>query len=361
MARYLFVIPTLTEHDAAGRDLLLQSKALRRSGAQVDIYAEFPSAELRSQCLDRDTAWTLLRDENTTVVYHYCVFWHLLPDLLKTLRGKFVLRFHNVTPPHFYKFYDFISYYATRVGVEQLLWVLANYPPHLILSASAFNLSEISHLHAGLPTAVVAPMTDVTKLGAAASDPAVESWISQHGEPVLFVGRTVPNKGHYHLVATMAAYRQIFGESPPLMLVGSLSPNLTGYKSSICSLASKSGAEVHFEHSANQTALATWYRRSSVFLCMSEHEGFCVPVIEAQLFKLPVLALDRAAVGQTAGPHQMTFKDLDYDLFANALYKIIHDSTLRAKLVEQGLKNAAQYDNAALASQLTKILAGGVR
>ena len=75
---------------------------------------------------------------------------------------------------------------------------------------------------------------------------------------------------------------------------------------------------------------------------MSEHEGFCVPIAEAQLYKLPIIALDRGAVGETLGPNQLLFKEPDYDIFAVALHRMTQDQTLREKVKTNGIKNFNQ-------------------
>jgi len=89
---------------------------------------------------------------------------------------------------------------------------------------------------------------------------------------------------------------------------------------------------------------------------MSEHEGFCLPILEAQHHKLPVIALDRGAVHDTLGSEQLSFQDIDLDVFASAIHVVSHNNDLRNYLAEQGYRNYQRYRIDILSQQLAGII-----
>ena len=80
-------------------------------------------------------------------------------------------------------------------------------------------------------------------------------------------------------------------------------------------------------------------------MLLSEHEGFCVPIMEAQYFQLPIIAWNQCAVGETLGNGQLLFDKCNYDTFAIAINRLVTDIKLKNKLIQSGLENLKQYDN----------------
>jgi glycosyltransferase involved in cell wall biosynthesis len=102
--------------------------------------------------------------------------------------------------------------------------------------------------------------------------------------------------------------------------------------------------------------LHTFYRNSQAFLLMSEHEGFGVPILEAQYHNLPMVALDRAAVRETLGSDQLVFSDPDPAVFAAALHRLKFDAELRKYLGRKGQENYSHYSRPQLAERFCKLV-----
>ncbi|NIR26507.1 MAG: glycosyltransferase, partial [Gammaproteobacteria bacterium] len=111
---------------------------------------------------------------------------------------------------------------------------------------------------------------------------------------VLFVGRVSPNKGHVHLMNTVLYYRMLFDDNIRLVIAGHVSPHLTKYYAHLLRMARSLGISKNVEFWGKVTTrqLASLYRESDAYLLLSEHEGFCVPILEAQSQGLPVIAYD---------------------------------------------------------------------
>jgi len=113
---------------------------------------------------------------------------------------------------------------------------------------------------------------------------------------------------------------------------------------------------ITFRNTVSFEDLNTFYRGSDIFLLMSEHEGFCVPVLEAQYHRLPVIALERSAVTNTVGDNQITFKEPDYRLFASAIRTVAQNKIFRYYLTDEGYKNYLKYEESVLCEKLLKII-----
>lgn len=361
----LLAIPTLALHDAMGRDLLIGYKALKNAGFEVKIFAEFTPQVPVEGLVSKPDALALLGQTNTIFFYHMGVYWHLLPELLRTCRGKFLVKYHNMTPPRFFAPYDSQSVAATKLGLEQLSWLMHQRSPDAMLGDSSYNLQE---LHAASQTNrftktgnhvdVIAPFITVDDLAATNDHPEMLQLTRKSKTNILFVGRLVPNKGHAHLLATLKSYEQLYGPDVQLILCGGLSPGFKKYKDDLLRLADLGdiSSKVKFVHDADGQKLGTLYRNSQVFLCMSEHEGFCVPVIEAQMMGLPVIAWDQAAVGSTVGDGGIVLKNLNYDVFATAIHRIQSGDELRENLVSRGRENAKKFGEDRLGQELVKFI-----
>ena len=116
---------------------------------------------------------------------------------------------------------------------------------------------------------------------------------------VLFVGRLAPHKRQDLVIAAFARFRRL-APAARLVLVGS--PATEEFGAELRALADTvAPGAVAFESEITRARLASRYARADVFLCLSEHEGFCIPLLEAFHFGVPVVARDAGAVGEVVG------------------------------------------------------------
>ena len=100
------------------------------------------------------------------------------------------------------------------------------------------------------------------------------------------------------------------------------------------------------------------YKTASIFVCMSEHEGFCVPLVEAMYFGIPIIAFDSTAVGETLGGSGLLLKDKDPKAVAEAIDLIMTDDELRQKLIAGEKERLKYFDNDRIKAQLIDLLKG---
>jgi glycosyltransferase involved in cell wall biosynthesis len=174
---------------------------------------------------------------------------------------------------------------------------------------------------------------------------------------ILFVGRLVPHKRQDLVIQAFARFRR----STPgarLVLVGE--PFIDEFGAELRALADElAPGAVAFEQKIPRDRLASHYRDASVFLCLSEHEGFCIPLLEAFHFGVPVIARDAGAIEEVVGDAGVLLEAQDGVAIVAELLRIVTgDSELRAELRGRGERRLARYDSTRAAERLREALVG---
>jgi glycosyltransferase involved in cell wall biosynthesis len=168
---------------------------------------------------------------------------------------------------------------------------------------------------------------------------------------VLFVGRLAPHKRQDLVIAAFARYRER-DPSARLVLVGS--PATAEFGTALRALADRlAPGAVRFEAEISRARLASHYAQADAFLCLSEHEGFCIPLLEALHFGVPVIARDAGAVAEVLGDAGMLLGEEDSTaIVAELLRIVVGDRELRSALRERGQRRLERYDATATAERL---------
>ena len=212
------------------------------------------------------------------------------------------------------------------------------------LADSAFNADELRRL--GCPTTGVVPiLTKVDDRPPAIDEAELARLRSGHGGAtvLLFVGRLSPNKAQHHLIETLWLYRRWYDPEARLHLVG---PSMTpSYAGAVFALAAELGLSDAVRHGEDLTdaELAAWYADADVFVCLSEHEGFCIPLLEAMRAGLPIVAHAAGAVPETLGGAGIALESKRPGTVAAAVDRVRQDSRLAAELTAAGRRRLHQF------------------
>jgi glycosyltransferase involved in cell wall biosynthesis len=168
------------------------------------------------------------------------------------------------------------------------------------------------------------------------------------GRPaVLSVGRIVPNKAPDDFIRAAAAYSELEGAPPARFVIAGKRNALPAYAERIEALLEETGLDderLLITGEISQAELIAAYRSASVFLTLSRHEGFCVPILESWLFGVPVLALANTAVPETLGDAGLLIGSAEPVSVARHIERLLTDERLRADLIGQGRARLARYD-----------------
>ncbi len=355
--KILIMTPSLHEHDAVGNDVLQQYYSLGEKGWESYIYAELADEPISHLTADISAVDEIILDPDNVIIYHHCVFWRQGEEIVNRTKAKLIMKYHCITPSVFFEKYNIDYVNATKPGIEQTERFVKSGKFRRFIGASEFNNRDLelySALKSDLST--LAPFHKIEDFGHAGINVRLKEELSNGGLNVLFVGRVVPNKGHKHLIATIREYVNRYDRNIHLNIIGYIDPGLNGYYVELNELITENGLSkvISFRQGVSLQDLHTFYSYSSIFLLMSDHEGFCVPILEAQYHKMPIIALDRCAVKETLGDEQIIIDEPDYELFAAAIHIIGKDETIRQYLVERGYDNFKKYQNRILSDKLAE-------
>ncbi len=267
------------------------------------------------------------------VVIHYSGYASGLEELIARCPHT-VLVSHNVTPPRYFWSHDPGEAVRCQLAVDQLGRLAA--AAGELVGVSRYNASQLREL-SGREARVIPILFDRALLPTVTCDDAAPPPV------VLFVGRLVPHKRQDLVIRAFARWRSS-APGARLVLVGT--PLSAAFAASLRSLAEElAPGAVSFESTLSAAALWRRYRDAGVYLCLSEHEGFCIPLLEAFHFGLPVIARDAGAVGEVVADAGVLLAASDgVSVVAELLSIVMSDVELRVELARRGEERLAGYD-----------------
>jgi glycosyltransferase involved in cell wall biosynthesis len=345
MTRIAIVSLTISRGDAVGNDVLEMGRVLSARGHHVAL---FNSHWVKKSEHSRDLAELddfLAGDPEAVLIYHHLVGWKAGLDQLRRAACHRVVKYHNVTPGRFFAGFPGDKVRICQLGREQLR-DLAKANCDLYLSASLYNQGEL--IDAGAPPercTVVPPFHHIDRLNQLQADTAVLRRLDDGCTNLLFVGRRAPHKGHRFLIDAFAVYCENYESNSRLLLVGREEHKLQSYSNLLRQQASRLGVldRVLFIDDATEAELKAYYQCASVFVLASEHEGFCVPLVEAMALQVPIVAYGAAAVPHTVGDAGLVWDEPDPFLLAQSIDTVVRDAAVRRSLTERGWRRYQQW------------------
>lgn len=301
------ILPSFGSYDAIGTETKIIQQAIREKGIESDIYTE---QGIDSQYCKPMTDFFKKKSSPNDILIHHFSIGSLVPYYLMNFRGRIITRYHNITPPHFFK-YESNRFSRCRCAQGRNQFSTIRQFSHVCWAASSYNLNEMKHLNFE-STCVLPVLRDYNQLFQKTPCLNTTSMIKKSTKKtLLFVGRVIPNKAHHDLFFLLRQYLTHVDKNVRLICIGAVDSHYG--KKLLKNLANAFSMSVAFEPSGASTAdvtftgpvsdseLVSYYRDSDAFICLSDHEGFCVPLVEAMNFGLPILAHPSAAVPETLG------------------------------------------------------------
>jgi glycosyltransferase involved in cell wall biosynthesis len=339
--------------DAVSHEALALSRAFRAWGYEGGLYADHVHPDSAGLCRPA-SAFRLSADGPRLVVYHYSIHTPAT-ELFLAARGRKVLRYHNITPARYFEGYSPTLALMARLGRERLPEIAM--AADLALGDSRYNCDELERC-AAAEARVLPFLLDLEGLARTAPDPAVLARFGDGRPMLLSVGRLTPNKRQEDAIEVLATYRRAFDATAQLVLVGS-GAEAPAYEAELRARARAAGAAgaVTLAGVVDQAALVAYYRTAAVFLSMSEHEGFCVPLLEAMRFDLPVVAYAAAAVPDTLGGAGILVRDKRAPAIAATIHRLRTDRTFREAVVARQRRRLRDFAPAKVLGMLRLFLA----
>lgn len=338
---------TVNSGDAIGNDIIGSYQLLERMGFSPTVLCQFADDNVRdSMRIDCNLDPEQVSRTYDWLLYHHSIEWRGGEAIIDAFSGPVVARYHNVTPAEFFAPYTAEYEAICNRGRSQTARMTQNSRVILWQADSSYNARELFEF--GVPTSRISVVPPFNRIADLLSVRHRADYRAGQRADLLFVGRRAPHKGHRHLLHMLDSYVRLFSDNVRLMIVGTADEQLRGYTEELLALADRLGVARHVDwltHISNDE-LDKVFRRSHVYVNASEHEGFCVPIIEAQAIGLPVVTVDSTAIKETAGENQLVCPPLTtdeaYDLMAGLVHEVMVDPVLRDQLIRHGFCNV--YD-----------------
>ena len=258
------------------------------------------------------------------------------------LRCKKVLLYHNITPPSFFVPYDLIRAWNQWRGRRQLKTLVRE--ADWAWGDSRYNCDELVSLGFDpIKTAVLPICLPFEHERPKANTELAETLRAQKQTKILYVGRIAPNKKYEDILKAFFCYQTTVDPSTQLYLVGSWQGYEKYYAKLMGFAADLKLQNVVFTGQVSQEDKWAYYSSADLMLCMSEHEGFCVPLLEAMYYQIPVLAYATTAVTETLGDAGQLFAKKDYAMAAAMMHRLITDTGYRQEVLERQNQRLQQF------------------
>jgi glycosyltransferase involved in cell wall biosynthesis len=321
------ILATLGYGDAIGHEALGIRRALRAAGFASEIFVQ--TADPRLEHLTRDYRDLIGESDASHVLIHHFSIGSRASRVAFALPARMILVYHNITPPEYFIDVNPLLVQLCYNGRREL----AAYAPRceLALGDSEFNRRELDAL--GFPATDVLPVVpDFSHLdvepGGLLVDAFDDAWTN-----ILFVGRVIPNKRLEDVIRFFRAYQTAYNPRSRLLLAGAYG----GFEAYLAMLhhlvADLRVTDVHFLGHVSDEELTAYYDIADLFLCASEHEGFCVPIVEAFYKRVPVLAFAATAVPATMDGGGVLFRTKDPDVVAGLMDEVLSDAALQERIL----------------------------
>jgi glycosyltransferase involved in cell wall biosynthesis len=344
-------VPAAHKGDAIGDSARFMRRLLRRLGHRSEIYALTVDDELQGEV--HPFADPEARRGDLTI-FHFALP-SPMTEAFGRLPGRRVLQYHNVTPASYFAPFDAALFRLASFAREELATLVGRVD--LALGASEYSREELESIGFGL-TGVLPLAVDLKRVTLPSNRPALDLMLDDDFVNFLFVGRIAPNKKIEDHIRLAEHYKRYVDAYYRFIFVGKYDA-VPSYYSSIRALMSEYrllNERFVFTGPVPDEDLAVYYRHAAVYVSLSEHEGFCAPLVEAMATDVPILAYAAAAVPETLGGAGVQFAPKDLEYAAELLGALAFDDGLRSHVIAGQRRRLADFGEERIERELAALI-----
>ncbi|MBU1626615.1 glycosyltransferase [bacterium] len=325
--------PALHQNDAVGESILEIHRTIESWGHDSNIFSLTIDLPLKGTAREVNE-FEKFDAESSVNILHFAVP-SPLTNMLKASKGKKMLIYHNITPPDFFKGISNEMVHISTVGREELA-SLAGHVDYA-LGDSPFNEAELKGF--GFEKTGVFPILLNPERYKIEKVKPLESLFGKDDfHNILFTGRITPNKRIEDVIRCFYYFKHNYFYDSRLFIIGNPA-GFENYDRYLRELAERLELnEVYFTGKVDQDELVTYYSVSDLFITMSEHEGFCVPILESFMFDVPVVAYNGTAIPYTMGDGGILVNKKRYDEIAGIMAEVIKNKAFRDNIIKKQRK-----------------------
>lgn len=354
-------LPTLAFGDAVGNDTIALQKAMRESGFDTRIYAEVVDSRLPEGTASDLCSGMPDISEDDIILYHLST-GSKLNYSLENYKCRKMMVYHNITPPAFFDGYNMPAMSNARYGLDGMRHLADKF--NYCTADSDFNKQDLIDAGYKCPIDVrpiLIPFEDYKKK----PDSNIIRKFSDDWTNIIFVGRIAPNKKQQDVISAFCYYKKNINPKSRLIFVGSYNGMERYYNRLLNYVKALELDDVIFTGHIKFPEILAYYRIADVFLCMSEHEGFCVPLVEAMYFDVPIIAYKSCAVPYTLGGSGILTDSKNPVEIALIIDRLVNDKSLRDFVTDKQRKRLEDFSYDKIKdifiNQLNNFIAGDLK
>lgn len=333
--RIIQIANVLDYGDGVSNSIISLAALIRELGYETETYTKWSNEKVAEHT---DSIKNYKAKNDDILLVHYSGKSEII-DEIKKYKCKKVLIYHNVTPPEFFSNQKHLREHC-EYGIQEVIDIREMFD--YALADSNFNKMDLESY--GYKDVVELPILingDELKKFKISNKIVAEN---KNQEIFLFVGRVVSNKKHDDIVEIFEHYYNNFSKNSKLIFVGNDKSDMSyleELKRKISRLNCKNNIE--FTGMVSESELYTYYRIADIFVCMSEHEGFCIPLVESMLFEIPIVAYNSTGVPHTMNGSGALVLKKDFKEIASLCNVIINDEYVKNEIINKQLERANYF------------------
>ncbi|MFO7871792.1 MAG: glycosyltransferase [Kiritimatiellia bacterium] len=342
-----------THNDAVSNETVVLRDLFRSWGCNSEIFSETKRIppELRKTVADY-TAYMPSPSRDDLVLLHLST-GSPLNDAFRGLKCRKALLYHNITPERYFRLTNSHTAHTLALGRKQARALAET--ANVNMADSTFNAEELKGM--GYKDVRVFPLVIDTAKSNVSPDRKFLRRFDDKLVNVLFVGRCAPNKKIEDALHAFALFQKYIQPASRFIHVGSYAGTERYYYLLLTAAREVGLQNVYFEGCLTQSQLNACYQTADIYLSMSEHEGFCVPLIEAMAANVPVMAYAAGAVEETLNGAGVLFREKEFEIIAEMMGRMVNDNELRSAVLARQKSGIEAYNRRDLSSELAGHLA----
>lgn len=349
--RVIQMLPSLAFGDGIGNDTLALKRTLEAHGYETEIYVEWVDDRLPQGTARKLEEYDERPDD--VILFHLSTGSEMNYRFAEYHCLKIAI-YHNVTPPRFFAGYHPEAWQGCKKGLEAVRFLADKVD--FCFADSTFNKNDLRKMGYQCPIEVLPILIAFQDFDQNPNDSVMERYQGDGYTNIIYTGRVVPHKRQEDLITAFTYYKKNYNPKSRLILVGSYGLQ-DKYYQRLQEYVQELGVEdVIFTGHTKFDEILAYYRLADLYLSMSEHEGFCIPLVEAMYFGIPILAYDSCAIGETLGGSGLLLSDKDPLTVAAAMDRLLTDESLKREIIAGEKKRLADFSHEKIQKQFLQQL-----
>ncbi len=332
------ILAGYTDGDAISKEACCMRGTIRKLGFESEIFVpvDRTCVNTRDDCRPVES---YSGSSGDMVIYHYSTASSVASSIFLRTPARKVVRYHNITPASFFEGFDDSVAEELKLGRYELGNIISKADE--LWAVSEFNAAELKA--AGAERVKVVPLFfSLDDLALTPDHGILAQFGGRRLKNILFVGRMAPNKCVEDLISAFGWLNKCIDSATRLMLVGS-EMSCPRYYAMLRMLAGRLGlSNVVFARFLTGGQLAAYYQAADLFVCASRHEGYCLPLIEAMYYGVPVVARCIGGMPEAMGGAGVMFDNAGSRVLAELLHRMLVDDGLRQEIITSQTKRISE-------------------